>query len=323
MSATDKTTKPGFDPRRIAVVGAGAVGCYYGAVLARSGRRVMLIGRPQHVDAISRDGVTVLENDGEWKAPAQATTDIGAVRDADLVLVCVKTPDTTEAARAIAPGIADGARILSMQNGVDNASRIGSVLPAPAYAAVVYVGAYMDGPGRVRHTGRGELVIGVPRALAQRSDAAADLTAIAATFEAAGISCGVSTDVEAALWTKLAINCAFNAISALGRSRYGRLAACAPIRPVVEEAVQEVVNVARADGVTLDAGQLIIATWKVADGMQQQFSSTAQDVERGKATEIDALNGFVAERAKALGVPVPVNRTLHALVKLREGAART
>jgi 2-dehydropantoate 2-reductase len=321
MTPTDARAQPAFDPQRIAVVGAGAVGCYYGAVLARAGRRVTLVGRPQHVEAITRDGVTVLQKDGEWKAPAQATTDIAAVRDADLVLVCVKTLDTTDAAREIAPHIAAGARVLSMQNGVDNASRIGSVLPSPTYAAVVYVGAYMDGPGRVRHTGRGELLIGVPRTLAQRGDAAADLSAIAAMFEAAGIQCSVSFDVEAALWTKLAINCAFNAISALGRARYGRLAACLPIRPVVEEAVHEVVNVARADGVILDAEELIAATWKVADGMQQQFSSTAQDVERGKATEIDALNGFVVDRARALGVPAPVNSTLHALVKLREGAA--
>jgi 2-dehydropantoate 2-reductase len=163
-------------------------------------------------------------------------------------------------------------------------------------------------------------VLGLPRAIAPRGDAEADLHAIAGMFERAGIRCPVSPDVDAALWTKLTLNCAFNAVSALGQSRYGRMAASPPIRSVMEDAVREVVAVASADGVALDAGGLVAATWKLAAAMPQQFSSTAQDIESGKATEIDALNGFVARRGAERGVPTPVNATLHALVKLREAA---
>jgi 2-dehydropantoate 2-reductase len=309
-----------FAPRSVAVLGAGAVGSYFGATLARAGTAVTLIGRPVHVAAIERDGLRVLQDGGEWQARVNASTEVAAARDADVVLVAVKSPDTTAAAQALSPHLHAQARIVSLQNGVDNAARIAAVLPQPVYAAVVYVGTYMDGPGRVRHTGRGDLVIGMPRELAGRGDAAGDLRRIAAMFEAAGVRCPVAPDIEVALWTKLTLNCAFNAISALGQSRYGRMAASVPVRTVMEAAVRETVAVARADGVPLDAGELVAATWTLAAAMAQQYSSTAQDVQRGKPTEIDALNGYVAQRGAALGVPTPVNGTLHALVKLREAA---
>ena len=207
---------------------------------------------------------------------------------------------------------------MSLQNGVDNAERIAAVLGNPVYAAVVYVGVQMAGPGQVRHTGRGDLVVGVPRALRARGDSEGDLTAISAMFERAGIACPVDADIEAALWTKLTLNCAFNAISALGDSPYGRMAASVPVRDVMETVVREAVRVAHAAGVAIDAEAIVATTWKLAASMPDQYSSTAQDVQRGKTTEIDALNGYVARRGAALGVDAPVNRTLHALVKLRE-----
>jgi 2-dehydropantoate 2-reductase len=188
------------------------------------------------------------------------------------------------------------------------------------HAAAVYVGTIVEGPGRVRHSGGGRLVIGTPREARGRGDAAADLAAIAATFERGGVPCATTDDVEAALWTKLAVNCAFNAVSALGRSRYGRMAASAPVRAVMEDAVREAAAVARADGVALDPSALIANVWDVAKAMAGQHSSTAQDVMRGRPTEIDALNGYVSWRGEELGVAVPVNRTLHALVKLLEAA---
>ena len=311
-----------FVPRRVAVLGAGAVGGYFGAKLARAGVGVTLIGRPAHVEAIDRDGLRVLQDGGEWSARVRAATDPAAARDADVVLVTVKTPDTTAAARSLAPHLRADTRLVSLQNGVDNAARIGAVLEQPVYAAVVYVGCSMEGPGVVRHTGRGDLVLGVPRALATRGDTGADLRVLAAMFEAAGVPCPVSPDIEAALWTKLTINCACNAVSALGNARYGRMTAFPAVRVVMEDAVRETVAVARAEGVALDPDQLLATTWKVADALAELYSSTAQDVQRGKPTEIDALNGLVAERGAAAGIPTPVNRTLHALVKLREAEGK-
>jgi 2-dehydropantoate 2-reductase len=309
-----------FVPASVAVLGAGAVGSYYGAKLARSGIDVTLVARPIHVDAIERDGLRVIEGGGEWRADVRAVTDVAAASRADVVLVTVKAPDTAAAAAAIARNMPARARIVSLQNGVDHAERIGTILSNPVYAAVVYVGVQMDGPGRVRHTGRGDLVLGVPRAFGTRGDSEGDLRAIAAMFEAAGIACPIDADIEAALWTKLALNCAFNAISALGNSSYGRMVGSPSVRGVMEAVVREAVAVACAAGSALDADGLVAATWKLAASMPNQFSSTAQDVQRGKASEIDALNGFVALRGAELGVDAPVNRTLHALVKLREMA---
>lgn len=307
-----------FEPRSVAVIGAGAVGTYYGAMLARAGVDVMLIGRAPHVEAIERDGVVVVEAGGEWRVDARASTDVADTADADVVLVTVKTPDTASAAASLAPYVPPGARIVSLQNGVDNAERIAAVLPNPVCAAVVYVGAYMEGPGRVRHTGRGDLVIGVPRALVRRGAREEDQRAIASIFERAGIACPVSSDIEAALWTKLTINCAYNAISALGRARYGRMMASAEVRAVMEAAVRETAAVAHASGIHVAVDELLQATWKVGDAMTEQYSSTAQDIERGKPTEIDALNGLVARRGAELGIATPINASLYALVKLRE-----
>jgi len=313
------TGESAFAPRSVAILGAGAVGSYFGARLAQSGVDVVLIGRPSHTEAIVRDGVRVLQGDSEWSVRVRAATDVEPARDADVVLVAVKSPDTSRAAAALAPHLRADARLTSLQNGVDNAARIAAALPQPVYAAVVYVGAYMERPGCVRHTGRGDLVIGLPRALAARGNAEGDLRGIAAMFESAGVGCPIAPDIEAALWTKLTLNCAFNAVSALGNARYGHMAASPAVRAVMEDAVRETVAVARAEGVVLDADELVAATWALAAAMAQQYSSTAQDIQRGKPTEIDALNGFVAQRGDALGVATPVNRALHALVRLREG----
>ena len=303
---------------KVAVLGAGAVGCYYGGMLARAGVPVTLIGRAPHVEAIRRDGLVIEWADRRETIRLDAATGVEAARDADLVLVCVKSPDTSDAGRSLRPHLRPDALVASLQNGVDNADRLRVELAQPVLAAVVYVGAYMNGPGVVRHTGRGDLVLGAARADRERPGIAGRLAAVAALFERAGIRCPVSGDVDAALWTKLVINCAFNAISALGRARYGRMAREPRIRALMEGTVRESVAVARAAGVALDERTLVDAVWGVADALAEQYSSTAQDVLRGKPTEIDALNGFVAERGAALGVEAPINRTLHALVKLRE-----
>jgi len=299
-------------------MGAGAVGGYYGGMLALAGVPVTMIGRLQHVEAMQHDGLVIERADRCDVAKVSAATDAAAVADAGVVLLCVKSPDTRAAAAAMRPHLRRDAVVVSLQNGVENAAWAAGELEQVVLAAVVWVGAYMAGPGVVRHTGRGDLDLGVPRASAGRAHACERAQAVAAMFERAGVKCPVSADIEAALWSKLTVNCAFNAISALGRSRYGRMARSPLVRALMEDVVRETLAIARADGVHLDDDAMIAATWKVADAMASQYSSTAQDILRGKATEIDMLNGFVAERAAALGMAAPISRTLHALVKLRE-----
>lgn len=304
---------------KVAVMGAGAVGGYYGGMLALAGAAVTMIGRPQHVAAMNRDGLVIERADRRDVAPVRASTDPVAVADADVVLLCVKSPDTRAAAAAMRPHLAAGAVVITLQNGVENAAWAAAELEQLVLASVVWVGAYMVGPGVVRHAGRGDLDLGVPRACTNRPGAAQRVRDMAAMFERAGVACPVSPDIEAALWSKLTVNCAFNAISAVGRARYGRMAEDPRVRSIMEEVVRETLAVARADGIALDETAMIASVWKVANAMKSQYSSTAQDILRGKPTEIDMLNGFVAERAGIHGIPTPISRTLHALVRLREG----
>lgn len=290
---------------QIAVMGAGAVGCYFGGMLARVGAPVTLIGRARHVEAIRRDGLFLESIHFQEHVPVAAVTGVEAARTAEIVLFCVKTLDTESAALALAPHLASGTAVISLQNGVDNSDRIRAATGIKALPCVVYVAASMPGPGHVKHVGRGDLVLG------ERPD-------IAAMFERAGVRCRVSADIAADLWTKLVVNCAYNAISALCRCNYGPAAIHPLTRALIAEVTEEVVAVARAAGVRLPDG-LVAAAWKLGeDAMPAAVSSTAQDIARGNRTEIDSLNGYVARRGAEFGVPAPVNRTLHALVKLLE-----
>ncbi len=336
------------------VVGAGAVGSFYGAMLARAGHRVTLIARPAHVAAIERGGLQ-LQMAGQLQTlKLAATTDIAAVCDADLVLVCVKSTDTDAVARQIAPLLRADALVLSLQNGVDNADTLARhIHQQTVVPAVVYVATAMPAPGVVAHHGRGDLVIGSRRveaatkvsangadnaaagaraAVDNNTDTDTDtrrgaaqqrqLQALVDLFASAGVAVRISPDVMAELWSKLMVNCAYNAISGLAQQPYGRMAALPAIREVQRAVVHEVVAVARAAGVAMVLDDALAAMERIAPAMPAQLSSTAQDMARGKPSEIDHLNGFVARRGAELGIATPVNQTLFALVKLVE-AGRT
>jgi 2-dehydropantoate 2-reductase len=334
-------TDPGTTVR-VAVVGAGAVGCWFGGMLARSGVRVTLIGRPAHVEAMRRDGLHLSGAAFDEYVAVDASTDMSAVAGAALVLVCVKSTDTESTGIELAPHLSPQACVLSLQNGVDNAPRLQAVLQRPVAPAVVYVGSEMGGPGHVRHLGRGELVIasdiGVPASASLEEDdvaagAAALLNAtlapveardpglssadIVALFARAGVPVELSDNVLGALWGKLLLNCGYNAISAITDIPYGPMVTLPGIARTVHDAVVECLAVAAALGVTIP-GDVFAAVDRIATSMPGQVSSTCQDLRRGKPTEIDHLNGYIAREGERLGVATPLNRALHALVKALE-----
>jgi 2-dehydropantoate 2-reductase len=288
-------------------MGAGAVGCYYGGMLARAGHAVTLVARAQHVDAVRKNGLRLQTNTFDTHVPMQASEDPNAARGAKLILFCVKSPDTEPAGAALAPHLDPDAVILSLQNGVDNAERLSATIHRDVIPAVVYVATEMPAPGHVKHNGRGELVIG-PSPASQR---------IATAFTAAGIPVEISDNVLGALWAKLIVNCAYNALSAITQLPYGRLVQGAGIPAVMDDLVNECLAVAHAAGVTVP-GDIRQAVKRIAETMPGQFSSTAQDLARGKPTEIDHLNGLVARKGETHGVTTPANRLLLALVKLLE-----
>ena len=299
-------------PLKFAVMGAGAVGCYYGAMLAKAGHSVMLIARKQHVDAIAQTGLRLQTQSSDEYIDLNADTEASAVASADVVLVCVKSSDTGEAGRSMQPFLRADALVLCLQNGVDNAIRLRAELPHHSVgAAVVYVATEMAGPGHVIHKGRGDLVI----------DDLPATQAVAKALVAAGVPMQLSSNVRGELWAKLILNCAYNAVSAITQLPYGKTVVGAGVQDVMEGVVAECLAVAKADGVQV-AGDVHAAVAQLAGSMPSQSSSTAQDLARGKPTEIDHLNGFIVQRGQALGIATPANQVLWAMVKLLESKQR-
>ena len=300
----------------IAVVGAGAVGGYFGGLLARAGAPVTMIGRPAFVDAVNKNGLFLDTLQFQENIRVQASTEISAAAGADIILFCVKTTDNAATARQLAPLLTPGALVVSLQNGVDNVEQIRAAANLEVLPAVVYVAASVPEPGRIKHVGRGDLTLGPKTEKTER---------LATIFTRAGIPCRISDNIAGELWTKLLWNCALNAISALGRVKYGQIAASDDARQVVKSLVEEVFAVATAAGIRLvgveDASAAFAGAIKVATQMAGALSSTAQDMLRGKHTEIDSLNGYISRRGAELGVPTPVNHALYTMIRLLEGRA--
>ena len=250
------------------------MGCYYGGMLARAGAPVTLIGRATHVDAIARDGLYLEGTRIKERIRAGASTDISAAGDSQIVLVCVKTTDTEETARLLASRLLSGARAISLQNGVDNVERMHAAVGIQALAAAVYVAAEMAGPGHVRQTSRGDLVLGDPLTAAPREE----LDALAELFNRADIPCVVTGNIKADLWKKLVLNCTYNAISALARARYGRIVRDPGTRVLLTRVAAETVAVAKAAGVNIDLEEQISAGLKLGEVMPDALSSTARIV---------------------------------------------
>jgi 2-dehydropantoate 2-reductase len=298
---------------RIAVVGAGAVGGYFGGMFARAGAPVVLIGRRHFVDAVNASGLVLDKSEGRERIRAKATTEVSAVRDCSLILFCVKSNDTSETAKQMAPFLSPDATVVCLQNGVDNADRVRAAANVVVLPAAVYVAVSIPESGRVKHLSRGDLIIGPP---------SEKTTQIADVFIRAGIACQISDNIEGELWLKLLRNCALNAISALGHARYGQIAQSDDAKKLMQQIVDEVLAVTRAADVVLpgvdDRKSGMAAAMELATQMADAFSSTAQDLNRGQPTEIDALNGYISRRGEELGIPVPVNHALFTLVKLAE-----
>jgi 2-dehydropantoate 2-reductase len=301
---------------RVAVMGAGAVGSYFGGMLARAGGRVTLIGRPNHVQAIRKNGLLLDTVTFKEHVAMNASADPADVRDAHFVLFCVKALDTESAARAIAPHLSPDTIVISLQNGVDNVARIRAASGIDALPAVVYVAAALPEPGHVKHSGRGEWIVGEFASATARS--AGRPERVAELCAAAGVPCRVSQNVDVDQWTKMVMNCAGNAVTAIAQTSFAHVARNLDTREVLRTVINECVAVARAAGVALPDVDWTEKGLKNAETLGEATSSTAQDIARGKPTEIDSLNGYIVRSGKELGVSTPVNMTLFALIKLIE-----
>jgi 2-dehydropantoate 2-reductase len=303
--------------KKIVVVGAGAVGCFFGGLLARAGEDVTLIARESHVAAIVKNGLYIESLQFKERVRINASTSTESLCEADLILLCVKSPDTEGVIKEIKPHLKPEAVILSMQNGVDNVDRIKSKVSNQVYPAVVYVATAMAGDGHVKHFGRGELVIGDMDGI-ETATSQTVLQEIANTFTAAQIPCAISKQIKKDMWLKFLVNCCYNGISAIGQTSYGELIKKPEIQELIETLTKEFLLVASFENVNISAEEANHANQQIALTMAGQKSSTAQDLMRKRKTEIEFLNGLVVRKAAEYGVHVPTHQAIFALVKMLE-----
>jgi len=304
-------------------MGTGAVGGYFGAKLAAAGQDVVFIVRQRNLPSLRRNGLRVESPTGDLNVRngffTDSPADAGMV---DLVLFCVKSYDTAEAAAALAPMMSKRTAILSLQNGIDNADKIAGLWGSErTLAGVVYLGAQMSDPGVIQHSSGGKIVLGPISG--QASDTA---QLVEQLISRAAIPCEISAAIEQVQWAKLLWNAPFCAISCLTRSTVREIVESESLAKLTRDCMMEVQAAARTRGIDLKT-ELFDQTLAFSRGLGEFKPSMLQDLEAGKPLEYDALNGIVMRLLEQAGEQAPINRVFHGTLnfldkKLREEASR-
>ena len=305
---------------RIAVMGAGGVGGYFGGLLAHAGHDVTFIARGAHLRALQEHGLHVASVHGDFViAPAQATDEPAAVGPVDAVLFATKTYQLEQAATAMRPLVGPKTTVLPLQNGIDATDRTIAVLGAgPVLGGLCYVGSMISAPGHIKQMSQfrrvivGELAGGVsPR-----------VDALVAALTGAGAQAEVTGDIHKALWTKFIFIAPFSAVSSVARVPAGQLMGCPETRALLEAAMLEVEAVARAADVALDAGVVAQTMAFCANMAPGQTASMQRDILDGKPSELESMIGVMVRLGAELGVPVPIFRFCYGALLPQERQVR-
>jgi 2-dehydropantoate 2-reductase len=305
---------------RVLVVGAGGVGGYFGARLARAGVSVTFLARGAHLEAIQRHGLRVRSSaEGEWTVKVDATGDAQRLAPADVVLFCVKSFDTQTAAEAIAPAIGPDTAVVSLQNGVDNEEALGHVLgPGHAVGGVAWVFAAIESPGVIVHRLGGRLAFGEldgrpsPR-----------LERLQATFASAGVAAEVSKDITRVLWEKYLLIGAQAGMTALTRAPIGVIRSTAETWLMYRRLVEELAALGLASGVRL-APDVVDSIVRDAGALAPTvFSSLHTDLTQGRRLELEALHGHALRLGQRLGVATPMLFAVYAALRPHAEGATT
>jgi 2-dehydropantoate 2-reductase len=305
---------------RVAVLGSGGIGGYYGALLARSGHDVAFIARGAHLEAMQRRGLTVRTSEGESTISVTASADSASIGTVDLVLFSVKSYDTATAAQALTPLMARDTAVITFQNGLDNVEAIASIAGSGAVlAGALYVALQLQGPGVIlRMGGEGKIVFGeLSGTLTERVQRIGD------AFRQSGIAHEVATDIQRVLWDKFLFITGIGGATALARSGIGPLLASAAGRSLLHAACAEIVAVAQAEGGYLQPAAVDAALAQAATIPAPWRSSMARDLEEGRRLEVDALSGAVVRRGIKHGIPTPVHQTIVACLSVHQPSAST
>ncbi len=296
---------------RIAILGTGALGCVFAAHLAAQADVWMLGSWAEGIAAVQREGIRITERDGRvWQVPVQATTDPAQVPPVDYALLLVKSYQTERAAAWAARVLRPDGLAVTFQNGLDNGPKLAAAVgSARAAVGVNYTGATLVGPGETRHTAQLTNIIGTSSVTAERVIVMCDL------LTSVGLSTRASDAIEGELWGKAVVNAAINPLTALWRVPNGELLAASERRGLLVDLVGEAARVAEARGITLPLADPLAHTEKICRASATNHSSMLQDIERGRPTEIDAINGVIVSEGRRLGVPVPLNEAVWRLVR--------
>lgn len=303
----------------ITILGAGAMGSLFGGLLAESGQQVTLLDiNDAHLAAIQRDGLLLATDHGERRIRGlNACRPEQASGHPDLLLVFTKTLHTDSALRSVAGHITRHTRVLTLQNGLGNAEAVSRHVAAQQ----VLIGmtnwpADLLGPGQVHSHGQGMV-----RVLALDEGERQASAEVAAVLDAAGLSCAVDLEVWTSIWEKVAFNAALNSLCAATGCTVGQLDAAPEGVALARAIVMEVVAVAGAQGIVLDAQRCLDSVAFAMANHRSHKPSMLQDVLAGRPTEIGAINGQVVARARQAGVAVPHTETLLGLLRLIEQRA--
>lgn len=300
---------------RIAVLGSGGIGGYYGTLLAKGGHDVVFVARGAHLAAMQRRGLTVRTPAGASTLPVTAVADTRSVGPVELVLFCVKSYDTESAARLLKPLMTKNTTVLTLQNGLDNARAIAAVVGSGAVlAGAVYVALQLAGPGVILHTGgNGQIVLGEPGGVVT-----GQVRRIAASFQLADVPHAVSADIDRVLWEKFLFISGVGGVTALARSGIGPLLASPEGRVLLSASCREIAAVGRAEGRLLQPGAVDAVLAHAATLPPEWRSSMARDLQDGRRLEVDALSGAVVRRGLTHGIPTPVHETIAACLSLHQ-----
>lgn len=297
---------------RIAVVGAGGVGGYFGAKLARAGESVVMLARGPHLDAIRRDGVRVRSaQEGDIAAKVEAVESFAGQPPVDMALFCVKSFDTRSAAEALRPVVGPATGVVSLQNGVDNEEALDEVLGrGVALGGAAYVFAAIESPGVIAHKFAGRIVFGE---MDGRSTERA--TRLRDALARAGVPVELSPDIRRVLWEKYLLISAQAGMTALTRCPAGVLRETPESWRMYRLILEELAALARAAGVSL-AGDVVDAVMKQAAALAPDaYSSLHHDLTHGKRLELEALHGHAVRLGERHGVPTPMVFAVYAALK--------
>lgn len=302
------------------VIGVGGVGGYFGGKIAHSGQNATFIARGEHLKKMQQDGLLVKSIEGDFKLPqVTATSTIEEVPKADVILLCTKSWQVTEAANQIKPLLKEDTIIIPLQNGADNADKVAGVVPAKhVLGGMCKIYSKIEGPGVIHHFGHPpEVVFG------ELDNTKTDrLLKVKAVFDKACFNNVISSNIQADIWSKFMFIATVSGLGALTRVTIGEMYNNEGVQRLLKESASEIYQIAKAKGVQLPEDIVEKTLFFIGKQPYDSTASTQRDIMEGRPSELENFNGYIVAEGKRLGIPTPVNEFVYSCLQPMEQKAR-